>query len=57
MAEPATIASRPECGSGSGVVMVLVPFAPWTTETDVGEAAMLNAGVAPEVTVRETVAV
>ena len=41
----------------TAVVMVLVPFAPWTTETDVGEAAMLNAGVAPEVTVRETVAV
>ena len=36
------------------VVIVLVPLAPWT-ETEVGEAAMVNAGTV--VTVRETVAV
>jgi len=39
------------------VVMVEVPLLPWTTETEVGEAEMVNAGVGVDVTVSDTVAV
>jgi hypothetical protein len=39
------------------VVMVELPLLPCTTETEVGEAASVNAGVAVAVTVSETVAV
>ena len=39
------------------VVMVEVPVAPWTTETEVGEAASVNAGTGADVTVSEIVAV
>jgi hypothetical protein len=38
------------------VVMVLLPLLPCTTETEVGEAAMVKEGVAPAVTVSEAVA-
>ena len=38
----------------TAVVMVLVPWYPWATETEAGEAVMVNAGT---VTVRDTVAV
>jgi hypothetical protein len=38
----------------TAVVIVLVPLAPCTTDTDAGEAVMVNAGV---VTVSDTVAV
>ena len=39
------------------VVIVEVPLLPCTTETEVGDAASVNAGVAVAVTVSETVAV
>lgn len=38
----------------TAVAIVLVPLAPWATETEAGDAVMVNAGV---VTTRETVAV
>jgi hypothetical protein len=38
----------------TAVVMLEVPELPTTTETVVGEAAMVNAGVAAAVTVSET---
>jgi hypothetical protein len=41
----------------TAVVMVELPLEPCTTETDVGEAASVNAGVAAAVTVRLMVAV
>ncbi len=41
----------------TAVVMVDLPLLPCATETDVGEAEMVKAGVVDEVTVSETVAV
>lgn len=41
----------------TAVVIVDVPLLPCTTETEVGEAEMVNAGLAGAVTVSETVAV
>lgn len=41
----------------TAVVIVDVPLLPCTTETEVGEAEMVNAGVAVAVTVSETVVV
>lgn len=40
----------------TAVVIVLVPLAPWVTETEAGEAVMVNA-VAVTVTVKETAVV
>ena len=50
----ATAESKPP---ETAVVIVELPLAPCATETDVGEAAIVNAGTGAEVTVRETVAV
>ena len=41
----------------TAVVIVELPLLPCTTETDVGEAEMVNAGVAVAVTVSDTFAV
>ena len=53
-ADNATAESNPP---ETAVVMVEVPVAPWAMETDVGEAASVNAGTGAEVTVSEIVAV
>ena len=52
LADKATAESNPP---ETVVVMVELPLLPCTTETEVGEAAMVKAGTGAEVTVSETV--